>query len=224
MGFECKFCGKEFVQETRFLKHECDQMLKMKELKSNAGQTAYLYYSMWMKAYNRKVPDIETFATSKFYRSFVNFAEYAKKMGIANVEKFIKLMKEKDISPSIWRNDVCYKYYLEWIDRVEGPYDAAATSVETLFNEADQYNCTIPEFIDAMPDTLFFNLVRERKLSMWIVFCSKKLGVKLREMNRDTYKYLMEVVDPEYWSEQLGNPKNKSTVEYMKNLCIELEI
>ena len=71
-------------------------MLKMKELKSNVGQTAYLYYSMWMKAYNRKVPDIETFATSKFYRSFVNFAEFAKKMGIANVEKFIKLMKEKE--------------------------------------------------------------------------------------------------------------------------------
>ena len=73
--FVCTFCGKHYQRETAYMKHECKQMKRDAQIKTPIGQAAYSYYSKWMRAHRKMIPAIENFMTSKYYTSFIKFAE-----------------------------------------------------------------------------------------------------------------------------------------------------
>ncbi len=75
--YECQFCGTKFQSESRYLKHRCKQMIRDEEFRTPVGQAAWLYYQQWMKAYRRQAPKASSFLHSKYYNSFVRFANLA---------------------------------------------------------------------------------------------------------------------------------------------------
>jgi hypothetical protein len=132
--FQCKFCNGTFVTEDRYLKHYCKHMQRADEIQTPIGQGAWAFYQAWMKAYRRMVPHIDTFTKSKYYQSFIRFATNVKRLNIPDPESFIALMKEKDISPTIWGNDQVYALYIEYLDRRATPVSQAKVTINTLFN------------------------------------------------------------------------------------------
>jgi len=139
--FSCNYCTATFVTEDRYVKHYCKQMQRIDELQTPTGQAAWAFYQRWMKAYRRMVPHIDSFSKSKYYQSFVRFAESVKRLNIPDPEAFINLMKEKDISPTIWTNDQVYALYLEFLDRRATPISQAKITINTIFNIADAADC-----------------------------------------------------------------------------------
>lgn len=155
------------------MNHRCPAREKIDELRSSVGQTAYAHYSEWMKLKKRSVPPIETFAESRLYNSFINFAEHAAKTNIPNVRQFIKLMVEhNDVSPTLWCRDNIYSLYLEWYDDGYSPEQQVMESVEFVLQLAEDYDCT-PSFVfKGVPvDTLVLHIKR-RKISPWFLMAS----------------------------------------------------
>ena len=132
IGWECKHCNKTFKNETIFLKHMCTKMIRSEELRSPEGQAAYAYYSEWMKLNKYKAPSIETFSTSRYYQAFVKFNVHCQRVSLPSPSSFMKMMVEKEISPTLWMRDQIYGIYLDWLDKTSDPYEQIKDTVSTI--------------------------------------------------------------------------------------------
>lgn len=222
MSWECGYCLKQFQRESAFLKHRCTEMEKAEKIQSVQGQSAYHHYSEWMKVYKRKVPPIETFTTSRYFNSFIKFGDYVKKLNIARPDAFIRIMKEKDISPMLWTRDECYTMYLEWNDRRSSPMEQAEITIKTLHDIADAAQISVPEVFNVLHPREVIQFIRLRKLSPWILLCSvafKDLLTRMEEHDKDE---LVNVIGYNYWA--LKFEEMPDIVDQMKLFAKEMGI
>jgi hypothetical protein len=221
--FECTFCGGGFVYEQRFINHRCKQMIRDEDFKTPIGQAAWLFYQKWMKAHRRHVPKVSAFLHSKFYNSFFKFAEFSKRTKIPDVDVFIWLMKEKDISPTIWTNDQVYVLYLEFVDHKLSPAKHAEITVNTLFDLSNNYGCDIAEVFNNIEPTEVIQLLRQRRLSPWILLHSSKFKQFFINKVSTEAKIIMEsIIRPYYWSKKFK--ECQKDVSRMKLYVAELSL
>lgn len=221
--FQCSFCHQSFVYEDRFLKHKCKQMLRDEEFRTPIGQSAWHLYQEWMKVYRRQVPRSSAFLSSKFYSSFVRFAKFIKKVHLPDPKTFIWLMKEKDIAPSIWNNDQVYAIYLEFLDRRGDPKKQAEVTINTLFNLAEAAGCDVGDIFTVLTPSETIQLLRERRLSPWILLNSKKFKQFFVQKVSPEERIVMEsIIRPNYWAEKFkARPSDR---ELMKTYVSELNL
>jgi hypothetical protein len=214
--WNCHYCGKNFTHETSYMNHFCKERARYEELRSVVGQAAYSYYCEWMRLYRRKPPSIDTFATSRYYTSFVRFAAHVVKISLPSAEMFIRLMVERDISPTLWTRDQCYSIYLEFYDKAYDPLDQVKVSIETLIDIAKKENIELSDVFVVMGPGRVTDLLRKRKLSPWFIFCSAKFGEFLKNLPPEDWSEMAKVINPIYWSEKLDS--NKSLVADIINI------
>lgn len=222
-NYECNFCNMKFKTEDRFLKHHCKHMIRDEDMKTILGQSAWRYYQAWMKAYRRMVPRQQSYLKSKYFRSFMRFAEYVKKMRIPDTEAFIWLMKEKDISPTIWTNDQVYTLYLEFMDRKVSPKRHAEITINTLFDEADERKINVADIFDNMTANELIMLMRRRQVSPWFLLNSKKFKAFFIKSTTSEEQIIMEsIIRPQYWKKKFDD--NPNDVKNMQIYAKELNL
>jgi hypothetical protein len=210
------------VREASFMKHSCPEMKRADDIRTPNGIAAYDLYSVWMKQNNRKTPSIETFSTSRYFKSFVNFVEKSRKLRLPSNEQFIKLMSQKSISPMLWCRDECYSYYLEWLDRTSDPLDQAAASIDTLYKIAEAAETPIADVFKAIHYMELMQLIRQRQLSPWLLLCSVQFKTFLVSLHDAEKNELLNLIGYAYWAEKFdANPK---VVEHMKLIASEMGI
>lgn len=221
--FQCNYCGKQFVHEDRFLAHKCEQMKRHEEFQTPVGQAAWIYYQKWMKAYRRQVPRSDAFLHSKFYKPIIRFANFAKRVNLPDIDSFIWLMKEKDMSPVLWVNDQVYAMYLEFLDRQADPYKRAELTIKTLFDIAEAAECDVSEVFDVITGPEFIQMLRERRLSPWILLRSRKFKEFLtHKVSPEEMTIIQAIVRPQYWKEKFD--QRKAIVDTMDLYVKELNL
>lgn len=221
--YRCKFCEATFVQEQRYIKHRCKQMLRDEEFRTLLGQAAWSHYQKWMKAYRRLVPAPSTFLSSKYYQSFIRFAKHVQALHIPDVDSFIYLMKERDISPTIWTNDQVYTIYLEYLDRRASPEEQAKITITTLFKIADAAECDVGNVFGVLEPNEVISLLQERRLSPWLLLYSSKFKDMLLNKTSPEQRIIMEtIIRPQYWVKKFE--KHPEGVKLMKKYVEELGI
>lgn len=222
-NFVCKWCQKSFVHEDRYIRHKCDQMKKFEELQSPTGQAAYQYYQQWMRSNNRMPPPAQTFLTSKFFRTFVNFATFVKKVHLPYTDKFIWLMKEKDIPPTIWTNDQVYTMFLEFIDHKTTPLEQLKTTVNTLFRYSEKHEIDVSECFKHMSANDVIIMLRTRQLSPWFLLFSKEFKDLLLQRTSPEQKVIIEtLIRPDFWADRIA--ENQQYVEQIKKCVRQMDL
>ena len=207
--WECHYCNKKFTNETFFLNHFCKERERYEEIRTPIGQAAYQYYCEWMKLYKRKPPAIDTFSSSRFYTSFVKFAKNAITINLPSPEMFIRLMVERDISPTLWARDQCYSIFLEYFDKNVDPFEHVQKSIEKLMDIAEKENVELGNIFMHLGPNRVIELIRLRQLSPWFLFCSAKFGEFLKSITQDEWAEIAKIVNPSYWSEKLDAGSDK---------------
>lgn len=220
--YECPYCHKQYVREDAYLKHKCKQMIRADEIKTVTGQVAYSHYGKWMKLNRRKTPNIEVFTTSRFYTAFIKFVEYAKRVSIVDVDVFIQLMVERDLSPTLWTNDRVYVLYLEYLDRRIGPIRHATNTINTFFKIADAAGCSVSDIFDAIHPGEVTQLIRQRRLSPWLLLHSKRFMLAFSKYSPEQRSVIEDLIRPVFW--KLRFQKHPETVTIMKRYIEELEM
>ena len=217
MSYECQFCQKEFKHETTFMKHHCGAKEKHEQLQQPIGQAAYAYYSIWMQEYKRKVPPIETFVDSRYFKTFLDFAKMVQELQLPNTALFITLMKQKDISPLLWTRNECYRLYLEYVDINADPLTMVQISLETLMKKQEDFQTIdLAATLVSLNLNEMIHLVQLRKLSPWLLLCSGTFKKYILALSQDERDLLMKVIVPEYWAIQLQS--KSSDVEEIKQV------
>ena len=221
--FECKFCGQRFKLENRYMSHRCKAMVRDEQIRTPLGQAAWSYYQKWMKSHRRAVPAIETFLTSNFYTTFIKFAQFAKRVGLPDVDAFIWYMKEKDIPPVIWVNPEIYASYIEFIDKKSDPSQQAQQTIDYLFKIASELQVDVSEIFDYLEPSDVIMMLHRRQVSPWILLHSPKFKQFLINKATDQEKVAMQaIIRPEYWAEKKA--KSPEIVAQMKKYIRELDL
>lgn len=222
--YECQYCFASFKRESSFMRHTCKQMERTLELRSPSGQAAYALYCMWMKEQKRKAPPIETFADSMYYTPFIKFAKFVKDMGIARPNSYIMLMAQKQISPSLWTRNESYRFFIEWNDKLSTPAYQAEVTVDTLYKLADSHGIGVHDVFARVHPRELIQMIRERRLSMWLLLHSSVFKQRLQEFDPEDKKELGRLVDFEYWADVLHDKSNVDTRTFMREIACELGI
>lgn len=180
------------MNENPFMNHRCRERDRIEELRSSVGQAAYAHYAEWMRVSKKSVPPIETFAESRYYSTFVKFAEHALKSNIPNVKQFIRLMVEhNNVSPGLWCRDNVYAMYLQWYDQAYRPEIQVIESIDFMKTLVQDYETTTTEIFKQIPLEILIQHVRRRKLSPWFLMASRvfrEFVVSLSEFDADQVK------------------------------------
>ena len=221
--YQCHYCGKRFKFEQRFIKHKCKAMLREENLRTPLGQAAWSFYQDWMKFQRKRVPDEKTFLKSNYHESFNRFAAHVKKLNLPNPHTFIKLMIQRDFPPTMWTRDETYAIYMEHLDRVISPVEHAHITTDTLLRLADIFECKEGDIFDQLGASDVIELIKERKVSPWLLLHSPKFMIFFRDKTNPEQKIVLEsLIRPKYWATQFQ--KKPNAVKMMKEIVKEMDL
>lgn len=197
-------------------------MKRHKEFQTPIGQAAWIFYQKWLRQKKRQVPKAETFLQSRFYKPLIRFAHFVKRVNLPDIDTFIWMMVDMDVPPVLWNNDEYYTKYLEFLDRRADPYKRAQTTVDTLFCIADAAECDVGEAFSMLTGPELVQLLRERRLSPWILLNSKKFKQFLGSASSEEMMIIQAIIRPQYWKERFE--KYPEVVTNMKKYVNELDL
>lgn len=216
----CSYCNTRFQSETRFMRHTCKEKDRAFEIKSPLGQAAFGYYQAWMKLKRFSQPSSAAFLESKYYKAFINFAQLVIDANISRPDKYMELMVEAEVLPILWCREQCYGVYLEWIDKLSDPLDQVQASVNYLLDICEKESFQLPEIFDKLGVQRVLNLVRQRRLTPWLLFCSPSFGKFLKELDKEQLKVFNTVVNASFWGDKFQ--KERATLEHIKLIVKEV--
>lgn len=207
-GWICNFCKKKFKSEVMYMKHSCPEMMRHDALSKPEGQAAYQFYCDWMRLHKKSIPNMDTFATSRYCTSFLKFAKHIKKINLSNPDTFVKLMIERDISPMLWTRSQCYDIYLAYYDNMQNPTLQVADSIDVLVKLAEKEEVELSKIFEHLGSNRITELVVQRKLTPWLLFCSRTFGNFLRSLPASEWTVMQDAINPGYWAEKLEDNKD----------------
>ncbi len=222
MNYQCGYCHRFFTRETAFMKHECKAMKRSQEIQTPLGQAAYSLYGKWMRSYNRTVPTIQVFSTSKYYSTFVKIAEFVKKVSMVDIDSFVRVMRDKDIQPSLWLDDRSYVLYLEYMDRHVDPMTRVEITVTELQDLAEELSCDISEVMDFMTPSDCIEMLRSRVLTPWVLPHMDQFKRLFKRSGPEQRQLLETLIRPAYW--QLQFARHPDVVKAVTNVARALNL
>lgn len=223
--YKCSYCGKRYQREDAFINHKCKQMIKEEELRTPLGQSAWHFYQDWMRFQRKRVPDDRTFLKSRYYNSFMRFAEFVKQTDLPTPEKFIKLMVQENYHPTMWLIDDVYVIYLEHLDRFRTPSDHATITFRTLFKASNEHDCDISQIFEEISSSQVIELIKQRKLSPFVLLASKKFNqfiLKISNENKEQYIILTRLIRFNHWKKYIE--RHKKSFEQIKRHVAEMDL
>lgn len=177
------------------MNHRCKEKDRLDELQTLIGQQAYLFYTEWMKVQGRKAPPIETFATSKFYTTFIKFAQHVTRTQIPNPLNFIKVMTGDGITPAMWTRDEIYSAYLQSYDQTVPPDIQVLATLELINILCMDYECAPDQLFMIMKIDKLADLIRQRKLSPWLLLASAKFRTWIRGLPHQDGEIIKQAIN-----------------------------
>lgn len=216
-GWTCKHCKRKFISERAYMKHECTQMLRSKEIQTVIGQSAYGLYKVWMEKQRRAAPPIETFLASAYYSSFIKFSTWVRDTGVPDSQKYVELMVNSKIAPALWRRNEAYQIYLEHLDKKTDPITQATTTIETILDLAEGLECQPGEVFSKFQVGDILDLIQQRRLSPWLLFCSRSFKDWYQSLHSVDRGSLMKSIGIDFWATKMeSKPK---VVEELKAIA-----
>lgn len=220
--WECKHCRKKFSKERIFMAHECTQMQRSKEIQTPVGAMAYGLYKYWLEKQKRKAPPVEGYISSSYYTGFIKFAQYVKETGVHDPHKYVELMLEAKISPTLWRRSEAYQIFLDYFDKRSSPYEQAATSVETITALAEGLEVAPGDVFKQLQVGDMLDMIQQKRLSPWLLFCSKSFKEWIGVQDPNDRALLMRSIGVDYWAVKLE--RQPEVVRELKEIAEALGI
>ena len=112
-------------------------------------------------------------------------------------------MVSAKIAPALWRRDDAYRIYLEHLDKKTDPYEQVNISVETIMTLSEGLEIQPAEVFSKFTSAEISELINQRRLTPWLLFCSKSFKDWINTLHEGDRKALMQNIGIEYWSMRL---------------------
>lgn len=223
----CHYCKRKMSNEAVFMRHFCEPKRRTQELMSPTGQAAFGYYNEWMRLCKRSQQNSATFLESKFFKTFIKFAQMVIDANIGKPEKYMELMIAGDVDPTLWCRADAYAIYLKWDDKSSDPIIEVQDSINYLFDICEKEGVLtsegapdITKILSHLGAQRIIILVRQKRLTPWLLFCAPSFSPILKSLDSGERAALDGIINAEYWSKKFS--ANKSIVASVKEIATEI--
>lgn len=204
MYFPCKYCGKRLVSAENLENHYCENRKKELVLPTKIGRSAFYYYKMWREKMKFTVATQESFLSSRYFKSFINFVEFAKMHMIPDKTGYIDLMISKKIEPSYWSNDYYYNYYKEMFDSLYSPIKQYEMSLDYLMKISTGLDCPVNKVLEKIPPIDLMKLISNKKLSPWLLlFMNSFQDLVKYNLSKEHQILINAVINSDIWKKKI---------------------
>jgi hypothetical protein len=199
---QCDHCGRNFVRESSFIKHVCEQKRRWLDREKVGNRIGY---GTWKAYYNRHHPgkkstEYTDFVKSTYYVSFVKFGNYCADINAVNPGAYGVWLVKNKIPIDSWPSDRQYTRYLVDYLRSEDHLDAVKRTIDTLLDLCLVEGIRVEDSFRYLNSNKLCQLITTGRLSPWVLYqCSS--GVEwLSKLNSEQTALIFEYINPERWN------------------------
>lgn len=179
------------------------------------------------KTYNRLVrrrgcKNPDTFIASVNYPYFIKLIRFARDVKMPDIELYLKVMIKNDVKPGGWTHDRSYRLFLQKMDSVDEAIHSISVSAKELQDLAEKLDIGTEELFRLMTISEILQMVRQRRLSPWLLMQSKAFKNKLISADANMQDVSAKLIDPTYWTITMN--QNNRAVLLAKQVCKQLGI
>ena len=205
--YKCSFCQRPFKRKTWYDKHMCDKKKRFLDRNNITVIRAHRLFNHWQrqaKLLRRgQEKSLEEFCKSPFYNAFLRLSEFTASEYVVSGFKYIDWLVANKIPEKKWCNPRDLDDYREYVRTTEEPEEQAETSCKNIRVWCADNGVTMPEFFRTITPGQALNMVRENKLSPWVMIgyqpCIDQLVSRFGEEMLFT---LNEHINVPYWLEK----------------------
>ena len=206
--YKCSFCEREFVRKTWFDKHICDKKQRFLDRNNISVIRAHRLFCHWQKRTRLlrrgQEKNLEEFMRSPFYNAFVRLSEFTSSEYVVSGYKYIDWLVDNEIPEKKWCNPRDLDEYRAYVRLSEEPSTQAETSCKNIRVWCNDNGVTMPEFFKSITPGQAVNMVRENKLSPWVLLgyqpCINDLTSRI--VDTPQMHQLNEHINVPYWMEK----------------------
>ena len=173
--------------------------------------------------YYKEVNSWEIFSKSRYFNAFIEFSKFIHKAKLADVDFFIALMKNNDIYPTLWTKDETYQLYIDELDKKSSPMYHLKITLKTINSLVETYNIDVSEIFTLVNVNEILHLIRERKLSPWVLLLCRSFKIFVIErLNSEQKNILSRIINKKIWEKRLD--KHPTELKIIKKCIKELNI
>lgn len=204
-GWTCHHCGRTLQHEKVFFKHHCMEKVRFEELRTPIGQAAFSYFNEWMRAKKRSTQSLDTFSTSRYYTTFLKFAQHVIKTKLPDPEAFIQLMcRHGNDDPGLWCRDEIYSIYLKVYDKAVPPITQFLRTIDELKALSKDHGVELKDVFVAVGPSALADLIRRKKLTFWGLMASTRFKSYLLKLPHAEQSWVADAINVHAASIRIG--------------------
>jgi len=155
-------------------------------------------YSSILKRRGCKSED--SFLRSANFPHFVKLSRFGREVHIPNLSLYLKIMVAANRRPNTWTNDHSYRIFLETMNSQTAANEMIEISAKTIQSLAEKNEMRVPVYVLLMGVGEMLQLIRQRRLSPWIVLNSDLFKRKIQESTPEEKEVIAKLIDADYWT------------------------
>jgi hypothetical protein len=150
--------------------------------------------------HHRGCKNVDNFLRTPSYPHFIRLIRFSKEVNLPDIEYYLKLMIASKRQPTTWCSDKSYRVFLQQINSSMAATDAIKMSAKELQDLSEKLDLSVREMVELMEVPEILQLVRQRRLSPWLIFNSDLLKKKFEALDEGMQKTATGIMDPNYWT------------------------
>lgn len=222
--FRCAFCEKVFTRKSWYEKHMCDKKKRFLDRNNINKIKAHRLFNHWQRRTGLlrrgKEKTFEEFCKSPYYNTFVNLVEFTNREYVVSSFKYIDWLVEHNVPEKKWFNERGLEKYRDYLRKAEDPEYQAKTSCQNIEVWCEDNDVPIVEFFSRIQPGQALNMVRENKLSPWVLFSYNQCLEELTSrFDGEVLFTLNEHINVSYWLDKVQ--RNRESSLLVDKLCRE---
>jgi hypothetical protein len=171
--YKCTFCFRGFVRKTWYDKHMCDKKQRFLDRNNITVIRAHRLFNHWQRRTGmlrrKQEKSLEDFCKSPLYTAFVRLSEFTSTEYVVSGAKYVDWLVDNKVEEQKWCKPRDLDDYRIWIRATEEPAQQAETSCKNIRVWCADNDVGMPEFFKSISPGQALNMVRENKLSPWVL-------------------------------------------------------
>lgn len=220
--WKCAFCEREFTREVWYKRHMCDKKKRFMEANSISVQKAHRLFNHWQQRTGlmrrSKTKTMEEFYKSPYFKLFVNFVEYTASQYVISAYTYLDWLVEMRVPSHKWMDRAQVEAFKTDYRKFQDPLEQAKSTVSNIRHWCAQKGLSVREFFTTIKPGEALNMVREGRLSPWVLFAYIPAVDMIERFDDDTLFTLDEFLNVDHWMVEVANSPHdtEAVVSYME--------
>lgn len=212
--YKCAFCDRPFTRKVWYDRHTCEKKKRFMASNSINVQKAFRLFVHWQRRTGLlrrgKTKAMADFLKSPFYQRFIDLVDFAAGQYVVSAFLYVDWLAEKKIPEFQWTDREQAELFMADYRRYQIPEEQAKATVDNIRAWCRDNGFAVGEFFDVVSPSQTMTMVREGRLSPWVLFSYEPAVRMVERLDDNTFFMMDEFLNAQHWVEEIERNRSES--------------